>query len=160
MYAAHPLWLPLGELLVERELLSQRQLELALAEQRRTGRRLGEVLVDYGFVSQEALAATLLQQVGLADVEEAVDTAEPEPEPALVVEPEPEPEPEAERTPVPMVVRFDDEDPAKRRWWSRGPNEQRIADLERVLHDFERRSNEIQANIAEIRQTLRALHDG
>ncbi len=57
-------WLPLGELLVERRLLSRRQLELALQEHQRTGRRLGEVLVSYGFVSEQALASTLLEQVG------------------------------------------------------------------------------------------------
>ena len=60
-------WLPLGELLVERRLLSRRQLELALQEHQRTGRRLGEVLVSYGFVSEQALASTLLEQVGLMD---------------------------------------------------------------------------------------------
>ena len=72
MSAAEPLWLPLGELLVKHGLLSARQLELALVEQRRSGRKLGEVLVGFGFVSEQVLSATLLQQVGL--------TAEPEPE--------------------------------------------------------------------------------
>ena len=66
MSVAEPLWLPLGELLVDRGLLSARQLELALAEQSRTGRRLGEVLVGLGFVSEQALAAMLLEQVGLS----------------------------------------------------------------------------------------------
>ena len=81
-------WLPLGELLVERRLLSQRQLELALQEHARTGRRLGEVLVAFGFVSEQALATTLLEQVGLMDAK-----AEEEPEPEVVPEPLPEPEP-------------------------------------------------------------------
>jgi outer membrane biosynthesis protein TonB len=102
--AAGVLWLPLGELLVERGLLSTVQLELALAEQRRTGLRLGEVLVSMGYVSESALARMLLEQVGL--------TAPPQPEPqveqpdehleaAAVLEPEPEPEPEQEPEPEP-----------------------------------------------------------
>ena len=73
MSVAEPLWLPLGELLVDRGLLSARQLELALAEQRRTGRRLGEVLVGLGFVSEQALAAMLLEQVGLSAQVAAVE---------------------------------------------------------------------------------------
>jgi outer membrane biosynthesis protein TonB len=128
--AANVLWLPLGELLVERGLLSKVQLELALGEQRRTGLRLGEVLVSMGFVSEEALARMLLEQVGLsspndghADVQAAEETpaaqpapdlepgvavvwepkarAEPAPEPEPQPEPEPEPEPELEHRPEP-----------------------------------------------------------
>ena len=53
-------------MLVERRLLSQRQLELALAEQQRTGRRLGEVLVGFGYVSEQSLAQVLLEQVGVS----------------------------------------------------------------------------------------------
>src|SRR6185436_5608894 len=82
-------WLPLGELLVERRLLSQRQLELALQEHQRTGRRLGEVLVAFGFVSEQALASTLLEQVGLMDAK--AEEPAPEPVPALEAQPEPEP---------------------------------------------------------------------
>jgi hypothetical protein len=117
--AASVLWLPLGELLVERGLLSSVQLELALGEQRRTGLRLGEVLVSMGYVSEAALARMLLEQVGLSvppepPIEEVVEQPEvqavPEPEPQpvseqqLFVEPEPvvieapvpEPQPEPE----------------------------------------------------------------
>jgi hypothetical protein len=179
MSAANPLWLPLGELLVERGLLSQRQLELALAEQKRTGRRLGEVLAAYGFVSQQALASTLLEQVGFADaapVEEPVAFSvvqAVEPEPVLVALPEPEPEwqpepqphiveaAETEEPPSPVIVRLDaEQDHERRRWWSRGhADEERVAELERVLKDFERRSRDIQANIAEIRATIRQLRE-
>lgn len=141
------LWLPLGELLVERRLLSQRQLDLALAEHRRTGRRLGEVLVAYGFVSQQALTSTLLEQVGglgsdpVAEEEENVPAA-------------------AEPEPQPVIVRLDDDSEVERRkWWSRGSSDVRVAALERALEDFERRSREIQANIVEIRATLRAIHE-
>jgi hypothetical protein len=161
--AVHPLWLPLGELLVERELLSKRQLELALAEQKRTGKRLGEVLVEYGFLSEQALAATLLDQVGIT----AAPEPEPEPEPEvreaptasireiLVAHDEPVRD---EPAPMPTILRVDAEPAEKRRWWKRD-EDPRVAELERTLADFERRSDEIQTSIAEIRGTLRAIRD-
>jgi hypothetical protein len=155
-------WLPLGELLVERRLLSQRQLELALQEHQRTGRRLGEVLVAFGFVSEQALALTLLEQVGLMDAK--VEEPAPEPVPEPVVRPEPEPEPmpalrtaghliEAEPEPQaekPIVVRV--EDLAAPR-----ATPSQLGELEEQVADFERRSEEIQASIAEIRGVLAEL---
>jgi hypothetical protein len=74
--AASVLWLPLGELLVERGLLSKAQLDLALAERQRTGLRLGEVLVSLGYVSEAALASTLLEQIGLPLVPADAEPAE------------------------------------------------------------------------------------
>ena len=41
-------WQQLGELLVDENLLSQDELERALVEQRRTGRKLGQILVGQG----------------------------------------------------------------------------------------------------------------
>ena len=58
----------LGELLVERGLLTEEELELALAEQRRTGRRLGEIAVARGCISGPALAVVLADQLGV-DIE-------------------------------------------------------------------------------------------
>lgn len=55
----------LGELLVEAGLIDQAQLERGLEEQRRTGRLLGEVLVHLGYVSEEDVAHTLVQQFGV-----------------------------------------------------------------------------------------------
>ncbi len=93
--AASVLWLPLGELLVERGLLSNVQLELALAEQRRTGLRLGEVLVSMGYVSEAALARMLLEQVGLSAPPEPLNEELVE-QPEVKAAPEPEPEPARE----------------------------------------------------------------
>lgn len=59
------LWRPLGELLVERELITPDQLDEALAEQARSGRRLGEIIVADGLVSRERLTHVLLEQCGL-----------------------------------------------------------------------------------------------
>ena len=58
-------WKPLGELLVEQGLVSTEDLELALEEQARTGRKLGEYFVDAELVSLEQLTNVLLQQCGV-----------------------------------------------------------------------------------------------
>ena len=143
MSVAEPLWLPLGELLVERGLLSKRQLELALVEQRRTGRRIGEVLVGFGYVSEQALATTLLEQVGLAAAAANAAAAE-----ELRAEPAEEP---AEEEVRPAVVRIEDLPRARK---DRGA---RVEALEALVGDFERRSDEIQQSIAQIRGLLAEL---
>lgn len=56
--------LPLGQLLVEAGLLTQAELDAALAEQGRTQRPLGEILVEGGFVSGGAVANALAEQHG------------------------------------------------------------------------------------------------
>jgi hypothetical protein len=63
--AAHVPWRPLGELLVESGVLTQDELELALEEQRLSGRRLGEVIVKQGFASGPAVTRAVAQQWGL-----------------------------------------------------------------------------------------------
>jgi MSHA biogenesis protein MshE len=45
----------LGELLIQQHVISEEQLSQALAEQRRTGRKLGRVLGDLGFMSESSL---------------------------------------------------------------------------------------------------------
>ena len=143
-------WLPLGELLVERRLLSRRQLELALQEHQRTGRRLGEVLVSYGFVSEQALASTLLEQVGLMD-------AKPAPPPEL---PEPEREPEALlRAAGPPLAETQHEGAVVLRVEDMlaQPGSQLASALEEKVVEFEQRSDQIQASIAEIRGVLGEL---
>jgi hypothetical protein len=55
-------WRPLGMLLVDEGLMSARDVEQALAEQRRTGRLLGEIVVQRGYVSGVALARALAKQ--------------------------------------------------------------------------------------------------
>lgn len=58
-------WRPLGELFVSRGLISEAELETALAEQAATGKRLGEILVDRGLVSGPDLTAALMDQLGV-----------------------------------------------------------------------------------------------
>ena len=56
----------LGDVLVQRKVLSQEQLKLALEQQKRSGRRLGRVLVDNGFATEDGIAEALAQQFSLA----------------------------------------------------------------------------------------------
>ena len=55
-------WRPLGQLLVQRGLLSQDELEAALDEQERTGGKLGEILLRSGLLSRLALSSSLHEQ--------------------------------------------------------------------------------------------------
>jgi hypothetical protein len=52
----------LGDIFVERGMIDQAQLDEALAVQRETGAKLGEVLVDLGFITRVALAGVISEQ--------------------------------------------------------------------------------------------------
>jgi uncharacterized coiled-coil protein SlyX len=58
-------WRQLGELLVERNVISDSALELALAEQETTLEPLGEILLAQGLVSVSELTDALVDQLGL-----------------------------------------------------------------------------------------------
>lgn len=60
----------IGELLLENKLITAEQLNAALAEQKRTGRRLGRTLTDMGFVREEVLQELLAKhlQINFVDV--------------------------------------------------------------------------------------------
>lgn len=58
-------WKPLGELLVERGLLTVTELDEALEEQERTGDRLGAILVARRIVAGAVLTTLLAEQVGV-----------------------------------------------------------------------------------------------
>ncbi len=57
----HP---PLGVQLIATGLVTTEQVDLALAEQRRTGRRLGEILVAHDLLFEDDLARTLADLPG------------------------------------------------------------------------------------------------
>jgi hypothetical protein len=100
--------LPLGQLVLQRGLLDAEQLEIALAEHMSSGKMLGEVLVEHGWLTQEQIAELLheqgnvgagedgargidllrtrvaeaeaeLEQPAATETAEAEDTAEPDP---------------------------------------------------------------------------------
>ena len=71
----------IGDRLIKAGLISDRDLRSALAEQARTGERLGVVLVRFDVVSERQVARTLAQQLGLA----YVNLADHPPDPAALV---------------------------------------------------------------------------
>jgi hypothetical protein len=52
----------LGDIVVERKLITSQQLDEALAVQRANGGKLGEILVDLGFITRVALAGVIAEQ--------------------------------------------------------------------------------------------------
>jgi hypothetical protein len=63
--SARPPWLPLGAVLLGEKLINAEQLELALLEQEQLRRRLGEILLNFGWVTSEQIAHALAKQYGL-----------------------------------------------------------------------------------------------
>lgn len=55
----------LGEILVQQKLLTEEQLQFALAEQKRTGRKLGRVFVENSFVTEEQISGALAKQLNI-----------------------------------------------------------------------------------------------
>jgi type IV pilus assembly protein PilB len=62
-------WIPLGSLLTAAGLLTDEQLEHALELNKKTNRRLGEVIVELGYLSDKDIAQALAQQYKLDYIE-------------------------------------------------------------------------------------------
>ena len=58
-------WRPLGSLLREQGVVKEEEVEEALAHQERSGGRLGEILLGWGFVSRPLLTRVLAEQRGV-----------------------------------------------------------------------------------------------
>lgn len=54
-----------GELLLEKKLLTKEQIDIALAEQKSTGHKLGQVLVELGFIDEDRLLKLLSKHLHL-----------------------------------------------------------------------------------------------
>jgi type IV pilus assembly protein PilB len=67
--AARPNRRRLGDLLIEAGLLSDEQLKIALNEQRKWGGRLGRTVLEMGFVTESAMAQVLAQQLQLPSID-------------------------------------------------------------------------------------------
>ncbi|HHH42628.1 MAG TPA: type II/IV secretion system protein [Gammaproteobacteria bacterium] len=59
----------IGDLLVEHKMISEKQLQQALAEQKKSGRKLGRVLVENGFVGEDKLLVLLSEQLDIPYVD-------------------------------------------------------------------------------------------
>jgi type IV pilus assembly protein PilB len=58
-------WVPLGTLLLRVGAIDPEQLEIALTEKERSPRRLGEILVEWGWVSSVEIAKALAEQYAM-----------------------------------------------------------------------------------------------
>ncbi len=67
----------LGEILREKGLITQGQLEQALALQRATGERLGKILIDKKWITEDALLDALSERFGIPKVEIDAYTIDP-----------------------------------------------------------------------------------
>lgn len=68
----------LGEILLDCQVITQAQLDAALADQRRSGRLLGESLLDLGFVSEEDLGWALSAQFNIPYIDLGPDMVDRE----------------------------------------------------------------------------------
>ncbi len=55
----------IGDLLVEHKIISEAQLQAALADQKKSGRKLGRVLIENGFVKEDMLLELLSRQLAI-----------------------------------------------------------------------------------------------
>ena len=62
---ARPEKIRLGDLLVQEKLISPEQLQLSLESQKRSGRKLGRVLVDSAYVTEEQISEALAKQLNI-----------------------------------------------------------------------------------------------
>ena len=91
---------PIGQILVEKNEISEAELAAALAEQERTGLRLGQILIETGRISWLALARAIAEQVLDIQEVEPAPTAPPVAAPPVAAQP-PVPTPMA--APAPTV---------------------------------------------------------
>jgi hypothetical protein len=168
------LWKPLGSLLVEKGLVTQEELDIALVEHERTGRRLGEVLVDLGVVSGAGMTKVLLEQLGVDLSQESGFGSGLRDELGRRAAENGDPPQPPKRAPLireltleePERWRADAEDREHRREAELESSERRrifgrrktkqVAErkLNAVVADFERQSAAIQQSLSEIRQLL------
>ncbi|RFA28285.1 MSHA biogenesis protein MshE [Alkalilimnicola ehrlichii] len=55
----------IGDLLIQHRVITEQQLKAALAEQKRSGRKLGKTLIDLGYLSEDALLDFLSRQLAI-----------------------------------------------------------------------------------------------
>ena len=58
----------LGEILVQQKLISQEQLDFSLDQQKRSGRKLGRVFIENGFVTEEQISEALARQLDIPHI--------------------------------------------------------------------------------------------
>jgi hypothetical protein len=140
-------WRPIGTLLVEAGAIDDAQLQAALAEQKTSGRRLGEILIDSGLITWNALAHAIAAQVEALDTNAAPAANEP-PAPAR---PEPAPAARVEAAPplatIPAVPKVDVH------------AGDRVQTLETMLRERQRAFLELVSSTETLRRAVAKLQD-
>ena len=67
--AVRPKKIRIGDLLIEHKVISQEQLTTALADQKKTGRKLGRVLIESGYLTEDQLLDFLSRQLSIPYIE-------------------------------------------------------------------------------------------
>jgi hypothetical protein len=157
-----PAWKPLGQLLVEQAWITQATLEESLEEQERSGKKLGQIVVDAGYISVEELTSVLLHQCGI-DIstqdgfgsglrdELARRGRRREWEPVRFEFHKEEPEPAPEK---PAKVRG-----SRRIRFGRNPNRKPLKRLEQLVKEFDRQERELAETITSLRRMLTPVQD-
>jgi type IV pilus assembly protein PilB len=70
--------LRLGDLLVERGLLTEKKVNDAVIQQKTSGKRLGQIIVDKGWITEKALLEVLSEQLGLTYINLRAGLYDPE----------------------------------------------------------------------------------
>jgi hypothetical protein len=158
-------WRPLGQLFVEKGLLEESRLEHALAEQAATGGRLGEKLVELGYISSTALARLLAEQYGVeltfdtgfgtglrAELERRLEEPESEPrdEPMTLtlIETPPEPSIPHDTGHTPLAALED-------QLAKTAAAEAQVAELESIVDAMRERAEEREAHLVSVVEQLR-----
>jgi hypothetical protein len=154
-------WRPLGQLFVEKGLLDEDRLDYALAEQARSGGRLGEKLVELGYISSTALARLLAEQYGVeltldtgfgtglrAELERRLDESDSESEHSepmtlTLVEAPPEPD-NADDTPHTPLAALEDQLAKLAAAYAQ------VAELESVIEAMRESASERETHVAEL----------
>jgi hypothetical protein len=170
----HP-WRPLGQMLVERGLIDEQQLENALREHASSGEPIGSVLVSLEYIPEETLRHVLLEQCGLdmtrqegfgsgllGELERrnrgraaAREHAPAEPPQERTNGAGPQPAPEPAVAPEPMfAAAAAEEQPEKQNGAIR---ETVSSSIDALLETFEERSRALTAELAAMRQLLHEI---
>ena len=64
--------IPLGQLLLEENIITQEQLNEALSRQKVLKKRLGEVIIDLGFVSERGILLSLAKRLKIDFIENPI----------------------------------------------------------------------------------------
>ena len=180
-----PAWKPLGELLVEQCWLTPADLEEALELQAQSGQKLGQIVVEKGFITVEELTTVLLEQCGIdMSTQDGFGSGlrdelakrggrrgrepvrfefsvEPEPEKKRKKQPKQEqPVPvQDEPPPAPEPPKLEVARRSRRVRLGRNPYRKPLKRLEKLVADFERQERELVETITSLRQMLRPVGD-